>query len=248
MEHVPLYSSERGDDGATKVASGSDTLEKAASHNDASSSSSSGSTDTYGGDEQHYHKPPLREEIFLHKKQEVYEERGYHDGHYDHYSDGGHGRESHPNYHNNDGHEGATSESKAQGMKTSATKQNKTPVGANDATSTRVLEHIAKNLYDRDGHAVGFYKARSHIYCPEVIDFDLSSISQKMGKGLRPKGKPRLSGLGSKIDCLKRKYWGHEILPSSVFMQPSESRHSEIKIGTMGDFLKDIRSNFYGTG
>lgn len=112
-----------------------------------------------------------------------------------------------------------------------------------DGTSTKVLEYAAKNLYDRDAHEKGLYASRENIYCPEVIDFDLSSKKMAMGQGgNNPRGaKPRLKGLGSKITCLKNKYFGREPLPKAIFLDPSESRHSVIEIPTFDQFYSSIK-------
>ncbi|CAG7828971.1 unnamed protein product [Allacma fusca] len=224
IEHVPRYES-----------SSDDHQSSSSTQSDKPIGSATGTSGASTQQHQNYYQPPLREEIILNKKQEVYEERGYHDGHYDH---SGYG----VNY-KDDSHAPQQNYQEAA----STHRRRRKPVGAEEASSSKLLEHIATNLYDKDGHAVGFYQARSHIYCPEVIDFDLSSKSQKMGEGARPKGKgsQRLGKLGSKIDCLRKKYFGDEMLPSSVFMQPSESRRSTIKFGSMNQFLAEMKRNLY---
>ncbi|CAG7717077.1 unnamed protein product, partial [Allacma fusca] len=82
---------------------------------------------------QNYYQPPLREEIILNKKQEVYEERGYHDGHYDH---SGYGE----NY-KDDSHAPQQNYQEAA----STHRRRRKPVGAEEASSSKLLEHIATN-------------------------------------------------------------------------------------------------------
>lgn len=65
-----------------------------------------------------------------------------------------------------------------------------------------------------------------------------------MGKGGKnPRGsKPRLTGLGAKIKCLKEKYFGVEPLPRQIFMDPAESRVTPIQIPTFDQFYKSFRT------
>jgi len=200
----------------------------------------------YESNDSHSHtKPRLREEITDHTKHEVYEEKGYGDSKYDHES---HGYNAKSKEHLKDGfdhshHNHVPSESRRHH---SRTHHSPSLARGGDGTSTKILEYAATNLYDRGAHAAGsIYNARSNIHCPEVIDFDLKSKKMGMGEGgnnPRAARGPRLQGLGSKISCLKNKWFGKEPLPSAIFLDPSESAHHPIIMPTFNQFYKSIHS------
>lgn len=185
----------------------------------------------------------MREEVRNYKKQEVYEEKGYGDSAYDHqgYGERGHGKYDAPSDDGNeDYHDGAGSTRASS----SARSRSRYPsLHTPDASSTKILEYVAATQHDKDAEQKGIYAARENIYCPEVIDFDLSSKSMAMGKGGRGGAKPRLRGLGSKIKCLKEKYFGKEPLPRAIFDSPAESRESAIEIPNFDQFYKNMRQN-----
>ncbi|CAL8106451.1 unnamed protein product [Orchesella dallaii] len=251
VEHIPLYDN----DGAGES---SNNLQTSATNHNSGESNEHEASDS-DDDRDHYVVPKLREKIEDYKKHEVYEEKGYGDSDYDHKSYGvkeGY-RNPYPSENNHD-HDGAGSRRSETAASESSPRKRANKNGRRsyrralgppvpslhtpDGTSTKLLEYAAATQYDKDAHEKGIYAARDNIYCPEVIDFDLSSKSMRMGKGHRG-GKPRLKGLGSKITCLKNKYFGAEPLPRAIFPSPSESRQSVIEMPSFESFFKMIRTN-----
>lgn len=176
----------------------------------------------------------------------MYEEKGYGDSDYDHHYYKEPTRHSHYDDNNEDGTESSSASNVAHStghQHRPYRHQSRHSLHTPDGQSTKILEYVANNLHDGDAHRQGIYAARSNIYCPEVIDFDLSSKSMGMGKGVDRKAKPRLHGLGSKILCLKNKYFGAEPLPKAIFAEPSESQESAIEVPSFSNFFNMVRQN-----
>jgi len=171
----------------------------------------------------YYGEPKLTAEITDHKLQEVYEEKGFTDKAYDH---------SESNYSDHDDHK--------ELYPVSSTRHIKQPEFINDAESTKLLKYVSTQMYDKDAHQNGIYAARSSFYCPPMVSFKMEQEGV-VGNNNRHKNGQRLSGLGSRITCMKNKYFGRNPLPSTIFLNTGKSKTSEIRMPSFDDFYKDFR-------
>lgn len=241
VEHVPVYDQQPSSPSPHRTPY----RQVGGSKDPQAASTNSNQHESDGVYDNYYHVPRLREEIDDYKKHEVYEEKGYGDSGYDHHSY----KEPTQHHHYND-QEGNDSDRSEEAASSSLASNNYrksshpgTSLHSPDGSSTKILEYVASRLHDNAAQEKGIYAARDNIYCPEVIDFDLSSKSMAMGKGQNRGAKPRLQGLGSKIQCLKNKYFGSEPLPRAIFQEPAESKESVIAAPSFNNFFNMVRHN-----
>jgi len=166
----------------------------------------------------------ITHDVMTHKKQEVYEEKGYMDSAYDHSISGN------PSADSDGAADGESSGSKDHPLHQSLHA---------DGSSTKLLEYAARALYDREAHEKGIYGARDGVRCPEVTDFKLKGTV----RGRQPDG--RVTGLGAHIDCQRLKYFGSEPLPRAIFQDPAKSRKSVIQMQSFEQFMSDAKRNLF---